>query len=141
MTASEPLSLEQEYAMCESWREDNDKCTFIVLSRDMPANRHGPMSAIAGMIGDVNLFFNDTDNRGSAEVELMIAGIKHLAVTHYTAKISLTNASSRALFAKLGFVEVSVSEIFQEVTLECVLDADRRAWIEQQAGGYESVEV
>ncbi len=34
MTGSEPLSLEEEIKMQLSWRDDNDKCTFIVLARD-----------------------------------------------------------------------------------------------------------
>jgi hypothetical protein len=35
-TASEPLSLEEEHAMQRSWREDADKCTFIILDRSLP---------------------------------------------------------------------------------------------------------
>ncbi|KAI8926442.1 GNAT domain-containing protein [Entophlyctis helioformis] len=161
MTASEPLTLDEEYEMCESWRIDDKKCTFILLSRDMPKNRVGPLADVAGMIGDVNLFFNDHDDAGSAEVELMIAepdarrkghgkkaallmmeyGIKNLGVTKYTTKISLRNEPSIALFESLGFVKESVSEIFQEVTMECLLDDERRLWIASQAGAYETVSV
>lgn len=34
-TASEPLTMEQEIEMQQEWRDDDKKCTFIILARDL----------------------------------------------------------------------------------------------------------
>ncbi|KAF9114411.1 N-acetyltransferase 9 [Mortierella sp. AM989] len=122
MTASEPLTLKEEYEMQESWRVDENK-----------------------MVGDVNLFFNDHDDPHSAEIEIMIAdpdyrrkgmGLEALCMmityaycslgtTRITAKISTENKGSIQLFlSRLRFIQIGYSEIFEEVTLEKILSRD-----------------
>ncbi|KAK3841850.1 MAG: N-acetyltransferase 9-like protein [Linnemannia gamsii] len=146
MTASEPLTIEEEYEMQESWRVDENKCTFIILARESPNQEITPENALAQpMVGDVNLFFNDHDDPHAAEIEIMIAeptyrrkgmglealrmmmtyAYQSLGTKRITAKISTENQGSIQLFlTQLEFVQISYSQIFEEVTLERGLTAD-----------------
>ncbi|XP_044736353.1 N-acetyltransferase 9-like protein [Chrysoperla carnea] len=149
LTASEPLSLEEEYQMQKSWLNDLDKCTFIILEKTI---YDGTGDEIAAMIGDTNLFFIDPDNKKLAECEIMIAeptargkrrgmeamclmfyyGIEMLGVETFQAKIGLANEKSIKMFTKLGFTEVGRSEIFKEVTMLRLVDTKWKKWLYEQ---------
>lgn len=146
LTASQPLTLDEEHRMQEAWMSDDDKCTFIVLDRAMLASRGSETEA---MVGDTNLFLTDPEDRTLAEAEIMIAepafrgarrgweamllmlryGLEYLGITRYQAKIGEANTASINMFTKMHFAEVGRSEVFQEVTLEVTADETWRNWL------------
>jgi len=133
MTASEPLSLKEEVSMMYDWYEDVGKLTFIITDR----TTRNETSDLAGMAGDINIFFNDMDDKNTVEIDVMVAEHKHrrkglasqavltmmrvvrehLGVQRFRAKIKLHNEPSMRLFRSLGFVEETRVEVFNEVHL------------------------
>ncbi|KAB5575450.1 GNAT domain-containing protein [Coniochaeta sp. 2T2.1] len=96
-TASEPLTLEEEYANQESWRTSHDKLTFIVCQplpdgggtalSELKYVEAGDVDSEDRMVGDINFFIypseddDDDDEDGASgrrnlyqgEVDIMIA--------------------------------------------------------------------
>ncbi|KAM9426260.1 alpha/beta-tubulin-N-acetyltransferase 9 [Pholidichthys leucotaenia] len=140
LTASEPLTLKQEFDMQRSWREDEDKCTFIILDKQRWVDLS--LQEEHCMVGDVNIFLTDPTDPTVAELEIMIAeqsyrgkgigkevtrmmmcyGVQKLGIEKFQAKIGLGNQISISMFKKLGFLEVSECKVFKEVTLELTVD-------------------
>lgn len=104
------------------------------------------------MIGDTNLFFANCDSNILAEAEIMIAerwargkhrgweamlimfyyATKEIGTKHFVVKISTDNHVSIQMFQKLGFVETSRSDVFQEVTLEKVVNDAWIVWLQNE---------
>ncbi|RBR09032.1 uncharacterized protein FIESC28_10040 [Fusarium coffeatum] len=87
-TASEPMTLDEEYENQQSWRTSSDKLTFIVCAPTQEAPiKAGTADADALMRGDINFFLypyesDDEDESADAgwvtgEVDVMIASPSH----------------------------------------------------------------
>ncbi|KAJ6785743.1 hypothetical protein PWT90_06380 [Aphanocladium album] len=87
-TASEPMTLEEEYENQQSWRTSTDKLTFIICEPAAPAETAimaQSQDANKHMIGDVNFFLyadDEDENDGASdsligEVDVMVAAKEH----------------------------------------------------------------
>jgi RimJ/RimL family protein N-acetyltransferase len=146
LTASEPLSLDEELASMSAWRDDAEKLTFVVLDSDTGL-----------MAGDVNVVLNvDAERPGLAEIDVMVADVKArrkgiakeaatMAMSYavaevgvydaFVAKIVDDNEPSLKLFTRsLGFVEVKRVPAFQEVHLERLVRDAMREELEDVRG-------
>lgn len=120
LTASEPLSLEEEIAMQQRWETEDDKVCLLLAQ-----------SETLRMIGDVNLHllddaeaevdvmicdsaFRRNGHASRALVALMQSGKEALQIKRFVAKIKAGNEASLRMFRKLGFIEESYSEVFEE---------------------------
>ena len=98
------------------------------------------------MIGDTNLF---KLGESEAEAEIMIAeesargqrlgwesllmmiryGLEILKITTFQAKIKKENLVSLKMFQRIGFKEISRSEVFGEITVEKKVENGFRDWL------------
>ncbi|PVV05365.1 hypothetical protein BB560_000119 [Smittium megazygosporum] len=163
LTASEPLTLEEEYEMQESWHLDEKKCTFILAvqvdtHKDSKPDSSNENTETSGkstvckfdsksvkLIGDVNIYLNDEEDKNRGEIEIMIAekgfqgrgiakealkimmyyAIKDIGLTSVYCRILEKNVASIKLFELLGFRFVERSEYFNEVTYEQQFDEEQ----------------
>lgn len=111
------------------------------------------------MIGDTNLFFCNQDSSVVAEAEIMIAepwargrrcgwsamllmlhyGITYLNVKEFVVKISLHNDVSIKMFSNMGFIQTGASSVFEEVTMNRIVDDSWIGWLRQSVGKFEVV--
>ncbi|RSH89575.1 hypothetical protein EHS25_002126 [Saitozyma podzolica] len=144
LTASEPLTFDEEMEMQQKWHLDEDKLTFILLERpgSSPSSSHPVLTPDeireCRMVGDVNMFLPNGPHE-EGECEIMIAspddrrkGFAREALTLFLgyaiptlglrptnliARIGRSNSASMALFESLGFGIVKVVEVWDEVEM------------------------
>ncbi|KAJ1523030.1 hypothetical protein ONE63_002161 [Megalurothrips usitatus] len=140
LTASEPLSLEEEYEMQKSWHTDDNKCTFIVLDKakfddsgdEINESHHNAEAEI--MIAERNA--RGKKHGWEAMLLMLRYGVEELNIKVYEAKIKFDNTASIKMFSKIGFFEASRSEVFAETTFQATVTEDWIQWLRKETDGY-----
>ncbi|KFQ77873.1 N-acetyltransferase 9, partial [Phoenicopterus ruber ruber] len=149
LTASEPLSLEQEYEMQRSWRDDADSEDLKHFLRvgGSAADRCYVQQLLhcftmAVQSGSASVAGPEPSYRGrgfgkEATLMMMSYGVRNLGITKFEAKIGQENEASICMFKKLHFKEVAVNGVFQEVTLRLDVSDQERRWLLEQTNHVE----
>ncbi|EUC31599.1 hypothetical protein COCCADRAFT_100868 [Bipolaris zeicola 26-R-13] len=137
LTASEPLTLPEEYSMQESWRQDADKLTFVICTASDHSAWAEKKQVIPGlqdapecMIGDVNLFLypyddDDEDNVQNEEKknsEDFVVGELEIMIAQPSARGK--GLAHEALQAFMWYISSSLPSLLAEYTQQ---DKQRRA--------------
>ena len=145
-TASEPLTLDEEYAMQKSWRNDADKLTFIVhtglapsdytsqsFSGNMKSNYRSANSASLTppftMIGDVNLFLypmDEDEDEDDQEHQEDPSSLSHIPTSasptqHVLGELEIMIASKRAQGKGMGKQILLPFLWYILATLNCIM--------------------
>ena len=142
LTASEPLSIDEEYEMQQTWENDENKLTFIVLSKSLHENGN----EVDSMVGDVNAFlYSDNDDNiiDVIEIDIMISEKKYRSygfgseavyvimfyclknfknIKEFIVKINDDNEASIKMFEKMLFFKYDYLKVFKQVCLKFPVD-------------------
>ena len=139
LTASEPLSIDDEYEMQKTWQNDENKLTFIILNK---SNFDKNTNEIETMIGDVNAFLsseNDNDITDIIEIDVMISEKDYRSngfgsesvylimyyclknfenLKEFIVKINEDNEASIKMFEKIGFYKYDYLRAFKQICMK-----------------------
>jgi RimJ/RimL family protein N-acetyltransferase len=144
-TGSEPLSFEEEVEMQRTWRDDKDKCTFIVLAKEMChfEDTGDFVSAnVSAMVGDVNLFLSEEEEDEEDEVVVVNQDDQQEPSRHQQAEIDIMIAErgyrgkglgreASLLMMLFGATKLSLRRFFSKINEDNVAS---RSLFEQKLG-------
>ncbi|KAJ5622234.1 hypothetical protein N7528_005466 [Penicillium herquei] len=135
-TASEPLTLDEEYSMQRSWRQDADKLTFISCRPISQDRTKGSVQltpedeAGENMVGDINLFLRVDDGDEGDEIPQLVGEVELMIAEKVNQRKGFGKAS---LLAFMRYIIERQTEILDEFVQGSDVSAEQREKLVQSA--------